>query len=350
LNFLLNEKPDQALEVFMRMAEVDDETLETHFALGSLFRRRGEIDRAIRVHQNLIARPNLDRLHRDQAFFALAEDYLGAGFFDRAEKLFLQMRDSPHYRAEALNKLIRIYELTHDWEQAIEVYEELERVSPGDVGADQVAHYYCELAEQARIDKDYSRARSMLKKAESGRRKTVRGTLERADLARDSGDHKQAIRLYEQVIQNERSLVSEVIPRLATSCRAEGAQKKFSRFLEGVLQKDPDALRAVAMATVHDAEIDDPVALECLRNYILSDSTLAGLVDVEHLEHSDDQTRRNALERIRTGLRRIAERGPRYQCNQCGFSSREQLWQCPSCRAWETVRAVEQLSFSSMSG
>ena len=104
LNFLLNEKPDQALEVFMRMVEVDDETLETHFALGGLFRRRGEVERAIRVHQNLIARPNLSRLHKDQAFFALGEDYLSAGLFDRAEKLFMQMRGSPEHRVDALNK------------------------------------------------------------------------------------------------------------------------------------------------------------------------------------------------------------------------------------------------------
>lgn len=350
LNFVLNEKPDQALEVFMRMVEVDDETLETHFALGGLFRRRGEVERAIRVHQNLIARPNLSRLHKDQAFFALGEDYLSAGLFDRAEKLFMQMRESPEHRADALNKLIRIYELTHDWEQAIEVYEELERVDPDSAGADQVAHYYCELAEQARVGKDYAKARSMLKKAESGRRKTVRGTLEQADLASDSGDYKKAIRLYQQVAEKERDLVSEVVPRLAASCRADESDKQMSRFLKSLIKNHPETRQAIAMAVVYDPEIDNSVALQCLRDYVLTDSTLADLVDVEHLEHGDDESKRAALERIRAGLRNIAAKGPRYRCRQCGFSSREQLWQCPSCRSWETVAPIGQVSLSSMFG
>lgn len=350
LNFLLNEKPDQALEVFMRMVKVDDETLETHFALGGLFRRRGEVERAIRVHQNLIARPNLSRLHRDQAFFALGEDYLSAGLFDRAEKLFMQMRESPAHRADALNRLIRIYELTHDWQQAIEVYKELERVDSDSAGVDQVAHYYCELAERARAEKDYSKARSMLKKAEFGRRKTVRGTLEQADLASDSHDYKKAIRLYQQVVEKEHSLISEVVPKLAASCRANKADKQMSRFLESLIKNQPETLQAIAMAVVWDPDIDNPVALQCLHDYILADSTLKGLVDVEHLEQGDEESKRAALARVRNGLHNIAAGAKRYRCRQCGFSSREQLWQCPSCRSWETVAPIESLSLLSMFG
>ena len=156
LNFLLNEQPDQALEVFLRMVEVDDETLETHFALGSLFRRRGEVDRAIRVHQNIIARPNLSAMHREHALVSLAEDYLGAGLFDRAEKLFLELRESSGYRVRALHKLVRIYEVTHDWEQAIAVFRELEKCDSELEQAGQVAHYYCELAAQAAQERDFA--------------------------------------------------------------------------------------------------------------------------------------------------------------------------------------------------
>lgn len=126
LNFLLAEKPDKALEVFIRMVEVDSETVETHFALGSLFRRRGEVDRAIRVHQNLIARPNLKREFKTQALFALGEDYMKAGLFDRAENLFLELSRDRRFQRDALNHLVAIYEQQKDWDQAVTAFRQLE--------------------------------------------------------------------------------------------------------------------------------------------------------------------------------------------------------------------------------
>ena len=152
LNLVLNRQTDEALELFVRMAKVDDETLETHFALGHLFRRRGEVDRAIRVHQNLLARPNLNEAQRHQALFSLAQDYLGAGLFDRAEKLFSELTDSPTLARAALEHLVDIYERESEWSKAIEAHRQLEVLS-GEKSS-RVAHYYCELAEQARVEGD----------------------------------------------------------------------------------------------------------------------------------------------------------------------------------------------------
>ena len=154
LNYVLNEEPDRAVELFTKMAELDDEALETHFALGSLFRKRGEVDRAIRVHQNLMARPSLGQAHKEQAEDALAEDYLSAGLFDRAEALYRKLCDAAEFRIKARQQLLRIYEVTRDWDKAIEVQAELDRLQKGSKNSraspSQVAHYYCELAEQAR--------------------------------------------------------------------------------------------------------------------------------------------------------------------------------------------------------
>src|SRR5262245_17521253 len=129
LRFLLNEEPDKALEVFLRMVDVDNETVETHFALGSLYRRRGEVDRAIRVHENIMARPALSDEHRLHAMFALAEDYFRAGLFDRAERLFQQLADGGGRHVQALRYLLRIYEQQRDWEQAILAYRKLVAVA-----------------------------------------------------------------------------------------------------------------------------------------------------------------------------------------------------------------------------
>ena len=158
LNFLLNEQTDQALEHFLQMVRVDDQTIETHFALGSLFRRRGEVDRAIRIHQNIIARPDLAAEQRDQALFSLAKDYLGAGLLDRAEKLFVRLAQGSRFQVQALENLCRIYEQEKDWEKAIDAGQRLELLG-GRSLALQIAHYYCELAESAAAKGDYAEAR-----------------------------------------------------------------------------------------------------------------------------------------------------------------------------------------------
>src|SRR6185503_1563671 len=147
LNLVLSRKTDEALELFIQMAKVDEDTLETHFALGHLFRRRGEVERAIRVHENLLARPTLNEAQRHQALFSLAEDYLSAGLFDRAEQLFGELRNSTTLAAAALEKLVNIYEREQEWEKAIEAHRKLEMLRG--TKSSQVAHYYCELAEVA---------------------------------------------------------------------------------------------------------------------------------------------------------------------------------------------------------
>jgi len=350
LNFLLNEQPDQALEVFMRMMEVDDETLETHFALGSLFRRRGEVDRAIRVHQNIIARPNLGAMHRDHAVVSLAEDYLSAGLLDRAETLFQELRASSEFRVQALQKLIRIYEITGDWQPAIEAVRELDKLEPGlePDAVGRVAHYYCELAEQAVAEQDFSQARSNLKKAVKNEHSTVRGQLALAALARKTGDHKAAITMYRQVLEAEPRLVGEVVPRLAESCRAIDDQALLSKSLAELRDTGQEASRAIALAAVYDTNIINQVAMECLRDYLLEDPILSNLVPVDNLSALAPEQLYDALIRIRQGLTRLFPAAHRYRCTECGYLSSQLLWQCPGCRSWETVSPAAEFSFSSL--
>jgi len=147
---LLDEEPDQAVEIFTNSGDINEEGLDTQIAIGGLFRRRGEVDRAIRMHQNLLDRPGISRSQRDKARFALAEDYFSAGLFDRAEDLYLQLREVGEYRVAALRRLLRICEVTAEWDRAVDLCGELLRIEPGSVAPAQLAHYYCELAENAR--------------------------------------------------------------------------------------------------------------------------------------------------------------------------------------------------------
>ncbi|MBC7983720.1 MAG: tetratricopeptide repeat protein, partial [Candidatus Obscuribacterales bacterium] len=219
LNFVINEEPDKALDVFLRMVELDDDTVETHLALGSLYRRRGEVDRAIRIHEHIMSRQSLTPEHREHAMFALGEDYLRAGLFDRAEQMFQRLSESTGARAAALRYLLRIYEQQGDWAQAVATYERLQELtSPEHPTA--IAHYYCELAAQARARSDSAQARELLHQVREAQRNFPRGALLRAELAWDAGDADLGARLLYRVVE----LHPQLLP-LALQSYARAAQR-----------------------------------------------------------------------------------------------------------------------------
>jgi len=346
LNFLLNEQTDQALEHFLKMVRVDDKTIETHFALGSLFRRRGEVDRAIRIHQNIIARPDLAAEQRDQALFSLAKDYMRAGLLDRAENLFAQLAQGSRYQVQALENLCRIYEQEKEWQLAIESGQKLE-VLGGRSLALQIAHYYCELAEAAAASNDYSAARQYVKRAQTGRPRTMRGALTRAHIARETEDNKTALRLYHRIIDENTYLIAEALPEIVAIYEREGATAELERALESLLQKHPDMSTLVAYTAIVNDIGGVRVIDACVKAYMLNEPTLGEFVDLQRLSGTD-QNDETALAKVRKALSKLASATPRYQCQECGFSSQRLLWQCPSCRNWETQRPASRVQFDTV--
>jgi len=347
LNFLLNEQTDQALEHFLRMVRVDDKTIETHFALGSLFRRRGEMDRAIRIHQNIIARPDLASEQRDQALFSLAKDYLAAGLLDRAEKIFARLAEGSRYQVQALESLGRIYEQERDWEKAIDAGQRLEVLS-GRSLALQIAHYYCELAEAAATEKNYASARDHVKKAQSGRPRTMRGALTRAHIARDMGDRKTALKLYHRIIDENTYLIAEALPEIVTIYERENATAELERALKALLAKNPERSSLIAYTAIVNDLGGIPVIDNCVEQYMLNEPTLGEFVELQQLSEGDQASHDSALAKVRGALSKLASATPRYQCQECGFSSQRLLWQCPSCRNWETQRPASRVQFDTL--
>ena len=329
------------------MVRVDDSTIETHFALGSLFRRRGEIDRAIRIHQNIIARPDLAAEQRDQALFSLAKDYLKAGLLDRAEKMFARLSEGSRYQVEALEQLCRIYEQEHEWNKAIDAGQKLEQLS-GRSLALQIAHYYCELAERAAGEGDYTEARTYVKKAQSGRPRTLRGALTRGDIARDTNDTKTALKLYQRVIDEHTYLITEALPRIVDIHTNEGSIDKLEKNLEAMLKDSPEMSNDVAYTAIAGNINGVNVIDRCVENYILNEPTLGEFVDLQSVADSEGEARTEAVEKVRSALGRLAASTPRYQCKECGFSSQRLLWQCPSCKEWETQRPHSRVQFDSL--
>ena len=347
LNFLLNEQTDQALEHFLEMVRVDDKTIETHFALGSLFRRRGEVDRAIRIHQNIIARPDLAAEQRDQALFSLAKDYLAAGLLDRAEKLFVRLAQGSRYQVQALESLCRIYEQEKEWEKAIDAGQRLEALG-GRSLALQIAHYYCELAEAAAAGNDYSAARQFVKKAQAGRPRTMRGALTRAHIARETDDYKTALRLYHRIIDEHTYLISEALPEIVETYARDGSMVGLNKALQSMIDKNPEMSSLVAYTAIVNDIGGIPVIDECVEKYMLDEPTLAEFVDLQALSSASDTAKESALSKVRGALSKLASSTPRYQCQECGFSSQRLLWQCPSCRNWETQRPASKVQFDTV--
>lgn len=346
LNLVLSRKTDEALELFVQMAKVDDDTLETHFALGHLFRRRGEMERAIRVHENLLARPNLNEAQRHQALFSLAEDYMGAGLFDRAEKLFNELRDSTTLAEAALEKLVSIYEREQEWQKAIDAHRKLEMLRGGK--SSQVAHYYCELAELARAAGDRALAREHLRQTVRSETGALRGTLIRATLAREEKDYAQAIPLYEQAIAADRHFISEVLPPLLECYRAANRLPELDAYLEGLMARDPSLYRDLAYGAIIGDLSGSNALAGAVERFVFEHPVLGNLVNAAELRTLPAAQRAAAIQRIAGSLRTIALANARYRCANCGYSTQRFIWHCPSCKLWETVRPIQSVPLENM--
>ncbi len=355
LNFLLNEEPDKALEVFVRMVDVDKDTIETHFALGSLFRRRGEINRAIQIHHNIFERKDLPRRQREHALRELAEDHLKAGLLDRAEEYFIRLADRPEYRREALERLVLIYEQEREWEQAIAIRDRLADQTH-DGRSPVVAHYYCELAQKALSAENTEAAREFLRRARSADRDGLRGTMMRAEMAANEGDFKLASRLYRKVIESDPGFAPLALPSLRRCHMAMGDRAGLDRFLSAMVAKQPGLKAGLAYAAIVDETFDDPITYECILDFIRTNPMLSDLMRTLRGDESNESGNTEAalaeeaseeqgLRRITRALRMLSEANPSYRCEECGFSGRVLQWQCPTCKQWDSTRPTASFRF-----
>lgn len=349
LNFLLNEQPDKAIEVFIRMVEVDSDTVETHFALASLFRRRGEVDRAIRLHQNLIARPNLSRVNRYQALRELGEDYMRAGLFDRAESLFLELVDIRPHMETALRQLVAIYEQQKDWDQAIAMRRKLETA----IGENQnaiIAQYFCELAAAHTGGSDGRAVLKLLKRAQAFDRDNVRAGIMLGELALRTGEPQLAVRYFRRVLESDVVFASEVLPALAAAFARLGEEGGLDDLLRGLTARMPTAVSEVALAAILHPELATPEAERCVAVYIRTSQALHGLHDIltamTGSESDDKLDEPENLKPLEEALRRLLAQGANYRCGQCGYAGKTLYWQCPSCRAWGSTKPYHDFSLT----
>ncbi|NND65734.1 MAG: lipopolysaccharide assembly protein LapB [Gammaproteobacteria bacterium] len=343
LNYLLNEQPDKALDVFIRLMSVDNETIETHYALGALFRRRGEIDRAIRIHQNLIARPSLQTEQRQHALYELAQDYSRAGLYDRAERLFHEIVDVPDLSDQVLQQLALLYELQRDWQHAIEARRRLKVRGVEDQDAI-MAHYYCELAEESLRQGQINQTRDHLKKAKTNRSRSLRSLLIQAELDSQKDDIKSAIKDYKQVFEREPRLVVMVFPKLlATLARTNYTGRLWDDW-QVFLTKNPTLQAYLAQAALVHENVTLDWLHPYLRDFLRQQTSLMELARSLSAEQSVQLESPQILIQIAQLLSHLIRHQSTYSCDQCGYASHVFYWQCPSCKAWDTTHSLQSIN------
>lgn len=340
LNYLLNEQQDKAIEVFLKLAEINRDTVETHLALGNLFRRRGEVDRAIRVHQHLIARPNLSQEEKTVALLELGEDYMRAGLLDRAETLFTDLVAMDALAPSALKHLIAIYQHERDWNKAIEHARRLEQLTGESQGAT-IAQFYCELAEQARAQGAREEAQARVADAFAAQADCVRASMIEGHIESAAGRLDAAIRAFERVAEQDVDYVPEILSPLL-DCYARAQQmERAERFLLEITERYQGVSPVLALAKLYATTRGEEAAVEFL-NHILrqrpSVRALMALIDV-NLHTASGDARDNFLI-LRELTRKLVEGKAMYRCNRCGFGAKAHHWQCPSCKTWGSVRPI----------
>ncbi len=340
LNYLLNEQPDKAIEVFIRMLEVNSDTVETHLALGNLFRRRGEVDRAIHIHQNLIARPTLKPEQRTQALMELGQDYMRAGLLDRAESLFEELVQVDAHTATALQQLLVIYQQEKDWDRAIQTARRLGTVS-GRKMAPVIAQYYCELASEAAAKGDQAGAQQLLRRALSQDKKCVRASILQGQIAHEAGDCKTAIRAYRNVETQDIDFLPEVIRPLYDCYEKTDRLDELMQFLEMVLHKYSGVSPVLVLAELVTRTQGEDKGLAFMTEQLRRRPSLRGLARLisMNLDTAEGEARESLL--ILKGLTdQLLEDKPVYRCHECGFNGKSLHWQCPSCKEWNTVKPI----------
>ena len=345
LNFLLNQQPDKAIEAFTEAAKADTETVELHFTLGGLFRRRGEMDRAIPLHQALVDRPDLGTEQRLVAQFELGQDFLAAGFLDRAEAIFKALAET-HYADQALRFLMEIYVQEREWQQAISTAEQLAKHTnqPHQI---EIAHFMCELATLEAVAGRYEAARQYLDQALSINRRSVRASLLLGEFEATQGRHAEALAIWSRIESQQPEFLPLAVGKMLASFKALGRTAEGLTLLKHYLEKysSIDMLNMVYQATLDNEGI--AMAYPLVREALQRHPTLQGyekLLEAQLFEVAAEQ--RPHVELVKNLIHQHSQRLAYYQCTSCGFKARQFFWHCPACTGWETFppRRIEEIS------
>ncbi|MGH8583455.1 MAG: lipopolysaccharide assembly protein LapB [Gammaproteobacteria bacterium] len=341
LDHLLNEQPDQAIEIFLKLLEAQGDAGEIQLALGQLFRRRGEVDRAIQLHQGLIDRPTLSPAQRWRAMLELGVDYRHAGLFDRAEGLFQELIAQNQHPHKALRELLDIYVQEQDWERALGCAGELQ--SRGEALGAVAAQLYCERAEQCRQLGDLAAASPWVRRALEVDRTCVRASLIEGRLAQAAGQYEQAVSAYQRVETQDPALMAEALPPLIDCYLRLGRGADLEAYLQGLTGRRDDAALVLARADRIAAAQGPADAMRYL-SQALQRKPAVGTIDalLDYAQRAGTALGRSEIAVLKRFTGCLVQGRAQYRCRHCGFSAKTLHWQCIGCHHWASVRPIPE--------
>ncbi|MBT0720784.1 lipopolysaccharide assembly protein LapB [Rosenbergiella collisarenosi] len=344
VNFLLSNQQDKAVDLFLDMLKEDSTDFEAHLTLGNLFRSRGDVDRAIRIHQSLMESTSLNFEQRLLAIQQLGRDYMAAGLYDRAEAMFKQLIAENDFKVSALKQLLSIYQLTRDWQQSIDTAEKLSKADKIPQGT-HIAHFYCELALQAMAGDDLDKALLLLRKAEVSDRKCARVSIMLGRLWTAKGEPEKTIEVLKRVPEQDPEMISEVLPSIKEAYQRLSDTTHWRHFLEQCVSEHHGSMAELYLADEIEQDQGLEPAQQFLEAQLHSAPTLNGfhrLVNY-YLEGTEDGRAKESLAVLRDMVGEQLRLKPRYRCQKCGFTAHAIYWHCPSCKGWSTVKPMRGL-------
>lgn len=342
LNFILNDETDKALDVFLELFSVDNDTVETHMALGSLFRRRGEVERALRIHQNVIARPNLCAEQRLNGMIELGYDYLCAGVLDRAENIFKDIVKQYPDNYLALKYLLDIYQQQRDWQSAIDVALLLQFNSDCDY-SNNIAHYYCELMLAKKQEGNFNEAHYYIKQALKYQHANARANLLLADLYVKNQQFRKGTRIYQELAQNIKNHPEIILPLLVKTYEKNAANRYYDlfNFLNHLADKYPQIFAVSEVVSFFMDYKGYDYTCDLVSTTVVSNPKLKVIANLIELLGREQFTSDKNYNLLHNSMGKLLANTKNYKCQHCGFKYSELLWLCPSCKTWDTIFHID---------
>lgn len=341
VDFLLSHQEDKAAELFLNMLEADNDKVEAHLALGNLFRSRGEVDRALRIHQTLLDNPVLNEEQRLLTIQQLGRDHMAAGLYDRAESMFNQLVDEQDFRENALQQLLLIYQSTGEWQHAVETAGRLVKLGKEQPRRD-IAHFYCELAVQAWRNGDRPRSMALLKKGATADKDNARVSIMSGQLLLEQGQYQLAVDSLQRVLKQDKDLVSETLVMLETCYQHLNQPEQWVAYLRRCVAEDTGAAAELYLADRLERDQGAAAAQNYLCDQLSHHPNLRvfyRLIDYQW-RAAEAGSAKNSLLVLKDLVSEQLRVKPRYRCQKCGFTAQTLYWHCPACRNWSTVKPI----------
>ena len=336
LKFLLNEQADKAINLFSEIVQVDEETIETHLALGVLFRKQGKIDQAIKLHENIISRRELKEHYYYQTLEELAEDYYTAGLYDKSEETFKKLTGIKGHKISSLSKLLQIYEYTSEWNEALSTINKLKAVDPSNEYIKNIPHYFCQISEKYIAENDLEQAELYSNKAKATKSNSSRILFVSIQIALKKRELLKAVELY-----NKLSEISDLghlilLPDIIAIAKQNGQINQISEMIQGICNKKSKVKKHLALLAIMNLNLDQNFIMQSLNEFLSNELYFSELLHFNKMKSISELASKELINNVRVKLKQKSLNKFKYLCKNCGYKTIKLSWQCPTCRNWET--------------